>query len=1216
MPKRIALFILGVVIAVGAFLLYQLITGASIGPTVKPRGLAVTESTNSGIDITEMDGEKPVYEITASGSPEQIKDAAGNPRPGQFRLHQLVATWYDKTGRTLEIRGDTCEIQMAPGTAGAGILKGSGAGSSGPRLTGTGAGGKDVDITRLHWEDFSGTLRDHVYLTISPLPINPRNATAKDPLPAGLRIYFDEPLHLDGSQSLLTTTGGIHIRSTVIESDGKGLQLVLNPYAKPQRIEKLLLEDNPAGNQIIFRNAGSKVAAMTNRTAATKKATTAPAPAPDTALALAPAPTTQKASTKPAKPKEPSGPPVTYELSFGEKISAVTQQGTLTSDRLYLRFMPTRGLADTDTTSSKSDKPGAVAPVAATTASAPAPFPDDPAPILPVKPDDLAVTWSGPMELSPLDPEEASQLALRGPDDFALKATGTAQNPVTLTQHTTRTTTLASATGEKSTVPSRDSIISIRAGLLLYPGQDRPITISPGDVAQVVLHQIINNLLKPGDVSDQQITCGEVVYTPDTSGLNKDHAVLAGPGTLQSQTPNEELTTNWATRMDVDLEPPPDARGGNERAIARAVLQGAAISSRGSDSDLDMSAQVLDVQIANFVLDGKAQQAPQKLFAQGGVVVKTWKKEAAGTAKGAPRVVADDRKDKPDGIQTDSLTILSKVAPGSPGPVLSQMIADGHVAAWRYSSGSNDLGLGAAPDAAANAAMTTRGGGAIGAPREWTKNSLITPHLVTDLSAKASTATRPAAGETANAFDSAVGNVEPAHVVATGGVRVLIEPPTLSQRLPVDLTADALDADPIHLSAHFTASKEPGAPLVIAKRGNDSITAAAMDLSQSKENSKHDILDIPVPGSFAFLSREAADKAPRTYLASWTDSMHYDSLEQLATIKGHPIVRVEGDNQELDSLRCDELLNIHLKPRPKTPEASVARAGRSGTPARAGADDMSLDLDWLEAVGQVEASGTLLASEKKPATRPGDKGEITVAQTRPAQPEKLLEMYVTANDDTEAGHPKVPGRLKFNSATQSFEIPGSGALRIMDHRPRTAGESVFGWKQAMKFDGGNGTVQFSRDVDLFFTPEKGFNFLTGITATAPAPDKESATAKTEKHTAHLHTDQLTAKLLKAQTTATPSSSPIAFDAASLESVTAAGSVQITFDDLVLNGVRLTYDMPTQIATIFGTEDELATAQRNGVLVEADSYILDTTKDKLALTAKNPRGDLIGLDLPQ
>ena len=326
------------------------------------------------------------------------------------------------------------------------------------------------------------------------------------------------------------------------------------------------------------------------------------------------------------------------------------------------------------------------------------------------------------------------------------------------------------------------------------------------------------------------------------------------------------------------------------------------------------------------------------------------------------------------------------------------------------------------------------------------------------------------------------------------------------------------------------------------------------------------------------------------------------SLEQLATIKGHPIVRVEGDNQELDSLRCDDQLNVHLKAREKSKQIA----------ARGSPEDASFDLDWLEAVGNAQASGILLASEKKATTRPGEKSTPVVQAS--GQPEKLLEMYVSANDDTGADQRKIPGRLKFDSATQTFEIPGSGALRMIDHRAKTAGESVFGWKQAMKFDGNSGTVTFTRGVDLFFTPEKGFNFLAGAT---PAADKKPAGTQKAPQMAQLHTDQLTAKLLKAQGTTTQSGSPIAFDAAGLDNVTATGDVQIIFDQqFTLTGVSLTYNMPTQIATIEGTEDELASAERNGAHVEADRFVLDTTKDKYALTAIRPRGDIEGLGLSQ
>ncbi len=322
MPKRIALFILGLVMALGAFWLYQLVTGQSIGPAVKPRAIAIPVSDNSTLQITERNKDGTlIYAISAARSPDQLKDAAGVPLPGQFRLDHPIATWYDKSGRTLEIRGDSCDIHIAPGA-------GTGNGRPGEAKTGTvnpntkvsglGPEGKDVDFSKLHLEDFSATLQDHVYLTISPPDhaLGSAASTKPEALAGGMRIYFDGPLHLDGSQSLLSTAGGIHIRSDLIELNGKGMQLVMNPDSNPRRIERLRLEDNSDGNSIIFRNVGSRALALSSAPASVT-------PTTQTAgqnTAAAPATGAGQTATRAATPAgNPAEPPVDYRTSFGEK---------------------------------------------------------------------------------------------------------------------------------------------------------------------------------------------------------------------------------------------------------------------------------------------------------------------------------------------------------------------------------------------------------------------------------------------------------------------------------------------------------------------------------------------------------------------------------------------------------------------------------------------------------------------------------------------------------------------------------------------------------------------------------------------------------------------------------------------------------------------------------------------------------------------------------
>src|SRR4051794_3426770 len=112
MPKRIALFILGVALAIGAFLLYQNLSGSSlrggIGPgnKVAPASSADGTKLQNSFEGRDQNG-RLEYLITAVKAPEAMKDDAGNAIPGRYKIEGPVATLYDKTGRTIEIRGDS-----------------------------------------------------------------------------------------------------------------------------------------------------------------------------------------------------------------------------------------------------------------------------------------------------------------------------------------------------------------------------------------------------------------------------------------------------------------------------------------------------------------------------------------------------------------------------------------------------------------------------------------------------------------------------------------------------------------------------------------------------------------------------------------------------------------------------------------------------------------------------------------------------------------------------------------------------------------------------------------------------------------------------------------------------------------------------------------------------------------------------------------------------
>ncbi|HEY4329453.1 MAG TPA: hypothetical protein VGN88_06935, partial [Phycisphaerae bacterium] len=155
MPKRIALFVLGMVLAVGAFLLYQYFGGPDLTGGKKPKSIIKDAPTTLPMTFERRapDG-RLLYVVTAANSPTPILDENRNPIPGQFTLEKPLATFYDATGRTITISGDTCKAtvdQTSKGEAG---------------LT-TATKGNPSDRLNLRLGELSG----HVRMVISPRPV-------------------------------------------------------------------------------------------------------------------------------------------------------------------------------------------------------------------------------------------------------------------------------------------------------------------------------------------------------------------------------------------------------------------------------------------------------------------------------------------------------------------------------------------------------------------------------------------------------------------------------------------------------------------------------------------------------------------------------------------------------------------------------------------------------------------------------------------------------------------------------------------------------------------------------------------------------------------------------------------------------------------------------------------------------------------------------------
>jgi hypothetical protein len=207
MQKRFVLLVLGVAMVLGAFLAYQFVSGASTMGRPKKAVATTGPATTLPMAYESRDEFGQLeYLITATRA-EPIKDTTGNPLPGQFQLIGPIATFYDKTGRTVEVRGDTCRIAfdqtIRPNSSGSGTLL-------------TGGPGSGAATTRMLAALRSGQLSGHVRLTISARPEGAPpvgNEEERKFTEGELKIHFDGDLQFDGTQEILTSPGNIYIRS-------------------------------------------------------------------------------------------------------------------------------------------------------------------------------------------------------------------------------------------------------------------------------------------------------------------------------------------------------------------------------------------------------------------------------------------------------------------------------------------------------------------------------------------------------------------------------------------------------------------------------------------------------------------------------------------------------------------------------------------------------------------------------------------------------------------------------------------------------------------------------------------------------------------------------------------------------------------------------------------------------------------------------------------
>ncbi len=231
MRKRLALFIIGFVLAVGVFLLYQSITGATFLGSKKNAQVAANAT---------QDDRPPTYEqrspngdlmyLLSAKKAQALKDENGRDVPGQYTLDHPVASYYTSDGNLLYIRSDRGTITV------------NDRGNKGKSSMG--------DVFR------GAHLSGNVVLTLGPR--DSYTDTSLDLKPGQYQVKMEKDLDLNYAEGIVTSPGLIHLRSYDGDVlDGENLTVAFSRTPKNQKIELLRIEPTSGkNNYLLIKNAG------------------------------------------------------------------------------------------------------------------------------------------------------------------------------------------------------------------------------------------------------------------------------------------------------------------------------------------------------------------------------------------------------------------------------------------------------------------------------------------------------------------------------------------------------------------------------------------------------------------------------------------------------------------------------------------------------------------------------------------------------------------------------------------------------------------------------------------------------------------------------------------------------------------------------------------------------------------------------------------------
>ena len=374
MRKKILLFSVGVVLAVGGFSAYWALTGATF--VMHPPRTRPSATTSDQPDVYEVRDEK-----TGQLQYVLIAKHANMVQPGRYLLDHPSATYYLRDNQLAVLTADsgTMNIEQVGGIKAKPVPKG-------------------------------GTLSGHVTLTIGTAESFATGNTALQP--GQVQATLEQDLDFDYARREISSPGRIHVISDRPAErgtfDGAGFTLIFNRDQK--RIEYLRITH---GEKIVVKQWDKAVG---SRAGQESPAPTAPS-GTQTALTATPATPTTTATTAEG--------PTTYRLVLNDNVKAQWDTGELASDLMNLIFQSQPGKESSSQPAQAASQRNAATeetPLALGGTTAPATTGA-------AKNEDMVITWTGPLEVRPMPAAEAK---LVNPKDMIFEAASLPGHIVTL----------------------------------------------------------------------------------------------------------------------------------------------------------------------------------------------------------------------------------------------------------------------------------------------------------------------------------------------------------------------------------------------------------------------------------------------------------------------------------------------------------------------------------------------------------------------------------------------------------------------------------------------------------------------------------------------------------------------------------------------------------------------------------------------------------------